>query len=353
VIGPKNACDLVGRSRATFYRRHRPPATASARRPPKPYSERVQPRALSVEERARALEVLNSSRFADSSPMHVWATLLDEGVYLASPRTLYRILAAAGQGGERRAQAMHPPHVKPELLASAPNRVWTWDITKIKGPAKHTYFYLYVIIDIYSRYVVGWMLAPNESGELAKELVTQTCGKYGVDTSKLTVHADRGSSMTSKTLTLLLADLDIVRSHSRPRVSNDNPFSESQFKTLKYRPEFPDHFDTIVEARRFCRGFFDWYNSRHKHSGIGYLSPAVVHFGEAEQVHAARGRVLDAAYAAHPERFVNRPPVPPPLPKPTGINKKPVQEAGPADDGVPQRSEVIPAQRSTTRSAAG
>ena len=281
------------------------------------------------------------------------ALQVDEGVYLASWRTFYRILAAAGQTGERRAQASHPPRVKPELLASAPNQVWTWDITKIKGPSKHAYFHLYVILDIFSRYVVGWMLAPNESGELAKELVTQTCEKYGVDTSGLTVHADRGSSMTSKTLTLLLADLDIVRSHSRPRVSNDNPYSESQFKTLKYRPAFPDHFDTIEEARRFCRKFFHWYNTEHKHSGIGYLSPATVYFGQAEQANAARSRVLDAAYAAHPERFVNQRPVPPPLPKPAGINSKPDDQAEPATAGVPERSEVVPPQRSKQGSSTG
>ncbi|KDA40379.1 IS3 family transposase, partial [Frankia sp. BMG5.23] len=330
IVGPKNACELTGRSRATFYRRHRPPVPAPPRRAPKPYRERVQPRALSVEERARILELLNSERFADAAPQSVWATLLDEGVYLASWRTFYRVLAAAGQTGERRAQATHPPHVKPELLAEAPNRVWTWDITKIKGPSKHSYFYLYVILDIFSRYVVGWMLAPNESGELAKELVTQTCEKYGVDTPRLTVHADRGSSMTSKTVALLYADLDIVRSHSRPRVSNDNPYSESQFKTLKYRPDFPDRFGTIAEARQFCRGFFAWYNHEHRHSGIGYLTPAAVYFGQAEAVHAARSRVLDVAYAAHPERFVNQPPVPPPLPKPAGINHTPDDQAEPA-----------------------
>ncbi|WP_101836346.1 DDE-type integrase/transposase/recombinase, partial [Frankia canadensis] len=221
VVGPKNACDLVGRSRATFYRHHRPPVSVSPRRSPKPHKERVQPRALSAEERARVLEVLNSERFADASPAQVWATLLDEGIYLASPRTLYRIRAAEGQTGERRAQATHPAQAKPELLASAPNQVWTWDITKIKGPSKHQYFHLYVILDVFSRYAVGWMLAPNESGELAREFITQTCEKYGVDTANLTVHADRGSSMTSKTVALLYADLSITRSHSRPRVSNE------------------------------------------------------------------------------------------------------------------------------------
>ncbi|WP_235187166.1 MULTISPECIES: IS3 family transposase [unclassified Frankia] len=353
VVGVKKACELTGRSRATFYRRHRPPASVPPRPVPKPHRERVQPRALSARERERVLEVLNSERFRDASPAHVWATLLDEGGYLASWRTFYRILAAAGQTGERRAQASHPSHVKPELLVCAPNQVWTWDITKLKGRSKHEYYYLYVILDVYSRYVVGWLLAPNESGELAKELVSQTCEKYGVDTSGLTVHADRGSSMTSKTLALLLADLDIVRSHSRPRVSNDNPFSESQCKTLKYRPEFPDRFDSIEQARRFCRGFFTWYNTAHKHSGIGYLSPAAVYFGLAGQAHAARARVLDAAYAAHPERFVNRRPVPPPLPKPAGINTKPDDQAEPVTDGAPERSEVIPRQRSKQGSNAG
>jgi putative transposase len=286
--------------------------------------------------------VINSARFVDASPAHVWATLLDEGVYLASQRTFYRILADARQTGERRAQATHPAHVKPELLATGPNQVWTWDITKLKGPSKWRYYHLYVIIDVFSRYVVGWTVAEVESQDIAKDLIEKTCEKYGVDTSKLTVHADRGTSMTSKTVALLYADLSITRSHSRPRVSNDNPFSESQFKTMKYRPDFPGQFDSLVLARDFCREFFTWYNYDHKHSGIGLLPPAVVHFGEAKKVQAARGRVLDAAYAAHPERFVNRPPVPPALLGWAGINKKPDESAAPADPGVPERSEIIP-----------
>jgi putative transposase len=340
VVGTKKACELLYRSRATYYRRHRK-SPAPERRPPIPHRQRRQPRALSVEERARVLEILNSERFADESPAHVWATLLDEGVYLASQRTFYRVLADHEQTGERRAQATHPPHVRPELLAEAPNRVWTWDITKIQGPSKWTFYHLYVVIDIFSRYVVGWMLAPNESGELAREFIEQTCAKHGVDPSRLTVHADRGTSMTSKTVALLYADLAITRSHSRPRVSNDNPYSESQFKTMKYRPEFPDHFDSIEHARAFCRGFFQWYNHEHRHSGIGLLAPSVVYFGQAEAVRAARGRVLDAAYAAHPERFVGRPPVPPALPRPAGINQRP-EPTEPVDPGVPERSEVVP-----------
>lgn len=318
-IGVAAACRAAGRSRAAHYRRHRK-SPAPERPAPVPHRDRAQPRALSPAERERVLEVLHSPRFADASPAQVWATLLDEGVYLCSRRTMYRLLAERGESGERRAQAVHPAHVKPELVAAGPNRVWSWDITKLLGPKKWTYYYLYVILDVFSRYVVGWMLAERESGPLAEALIAETCEKQGVGRDQLTVHADRGSSMTSKPVAFLLADLGIIQSHSRPRVSNDNPYSESQFKTMKYRPDFPEKFENIEAGRAWCRGFFDYYNNEHRHSGLGLLTPAAVHHGQAEAVRAARAAVLDAVYAAHPERFVRRPPTPPKLPKPAWIN---------------------------------
>ncbi|WP_462188945.1 MULTISPECIES: IS3 family transposase [unclassified Frankia] len=319
-VGVAAACRAMGRSRATHYRRHRK-SPAPVRPAPIPHRERRQPAALSAAERERVLEVLHSPRFVDASPDQVWATLLDEGVYLASARTMYRLLAERGETGERRRQATHPAHVKPELVASSVNTVWSWDITKLHGPKKWTYFYLYVIIDVYSRYVVGWMIADRESATLAEDLITASCVKQGVGREQLTINADRGTSMTSKTVALLLADLGVTRSHSRPRVSNDNPYSEAHFKTLKYRPDFPGVFDSLQAARSWCRDFFDHYNNTHRHSGIGLLTPATVHHGLAGEVHQARAAVLGAAYAAHPERFVRRPPVPPALPEPVWINR--------------------------------
>lgn len=316
----KAACAALGRSRATHYRRHRKSPTPP-RPAPIPHKARRQPSALTAEERARVLEVLRSERFVDASPDQVWAALLDEGIYLASPRTMYRLLAEHGETGERRRQATHPAHVKPELVADRPNTVWSWDITKLRGPKKWTYYYLYVVIDVYSRYVVGWMVAGAESAALADDLLRGSCEKQAVNPDQLTIHADRGTSMTSKTVALLLADLGVTRSHSRPRVSNDNPYSEAHFKTLKYRPDFPASFETLQAARAWCRGFFDHYNNQHRHSGIGLLTPAVVHHGQADTVRQARAGVLDAAYAAHPERFVRRPPTPPELPKPAWINR--------------------------------
>ncbi|WP_146776731.1 IS3 family transposase [Parafrankia sp. Ea1.12] len=289
-----------------------------------PHSARNQdlagPRALEAAERARVLAVLHDPRFADASPAQVWATLLDKGVYLCSQRTMYRLLAERGETGDRRAQALHPPKVKPELLAAGPNEVWTWDITKLPGPQKWTSYYLYVILDVYSRYVVGWTLADKESAALAENLIAATCDKQNISPGRLTVHADHGSSMTSKPVAFLFADLGIVQSHSRPRTSNDNPYSESQFKTLKYRPGYPRRFDSIETARAWCREFFDYYNADHRHSGIGLLTPATVHHGQAETVQAARAQVLAAAYATRPDRFVRRPPTPPPLPTPAWIN---------------------------------
>ena len=281
---------------------------------------RAHPRALSPAERATVLETLHSPRFQDAAPAAVYATLLDEQTYLASERTMYRLLAAEGETRPRRDQLVHPTYTKPELLATAPNQVWSWDITKLFGPEKWTYFYLYVILDIFSRYAVGWMVAHREHADLAERLIAETIAKQQIPRDQLTLHADRGSSMTSKPVAFLLADLGVTKSHSRPYVSNDNPYSEAQFKTLKYRPDFPDRFASLEEARAFCQHFFRWYNTEHRHSGIGLLSPEVVHLGQAQAAYDARAQVLALAYAAHPERFVRRAPAPPRLPTQAGIN---------------------------------
>jgi putative transposase len=234
---------------------------------------------------------------------------------------MYRILEKDGESRERRDQLVHTAYHKPELLATAPNQLWSWDITKLLGPAKWTYFYLYVILDVFSRYVAGWMIAPREKAELAKRFIEETIGKHHVLPGQLNIHADRGKVMTSKPVAFLMADLGVTKTHSRPYVSDDNPYSESQFRTLKYRPEFPDRFGCIQDSRAFCQQFFHWYNQEHRHSGIGLLTPAMVHFGEAPAVLARRQAVLDAAYQAHPDRFVKRPPKPLPLPSAVWINK--------------------------------
>ena len=312
-IGLAPACRALGVSRATAYR-HRSP------RPPGTRSQRRSPLALSDDERSAVLAQLHAERFVDASPAAVYATLLDEGTYLASERTMYRVLAANAEVRERRAQLRHPAYAAPELLATRPNELWSWDITKLKGPAKWTWFYLYVILDVFSRYVPGWMVATAESAVLAERLIADTVAKQGIAPGQLTIHADRGSSMRSKPVALLLADLGVAKSHSRPHTSNDNPYSEAQFKTLKYRPGFPDRFGSIEDARSFCRRFFAWYNTEHRHSGIGLLTPATVHAGRAEDVRAARAITLARAYADHPERFVRRPPTPPDLPTAVWIN---------------------------------
>ena len=264
--------------------------------------------------------VLDSERFCDTAPAEVVATLLDEGVYLASERTMYRILAQAGQTGERRNQLTHPRPARPELLATRPNELWSWDITKLLGPVSWTYFYLYVILDVFSRYVVGWTVAHAEQAALAERLLAETTAKQQILPGALTVHADRGSSMTSKPVAFLLADLGVTKTHSRPHISNDNPYSESQFKTLKYRPGFPDRFGSIQDARGFCQRFFGWYNRAHRHAGIAMMTPEAVHYGYADKLHQARAAVLAAAYSTHPERFVRRPPAPKPLPTAVWIN---------------------------------
>ena len=321
--GVAGACRLLAVPRARYYRQRQERLSADSLPPTSGRS----PRALEEDERQAILDLLHAERFWDASPAEVYATLLDEGRYLCSERTMYRLLAGVGEGRERRAQTRHPAYARPELLAEAPNQVWSWDITKLLGPAKWTYFHLYVILDVYSRFVVGWMVAYRESAALAERLIAETAQKQQVPVGQLTLHADRGSSMTSKPVAFLLADLGITKTHSRPHVGGDNPYSESQFKTLKYCPSFPSRFTSLEEARAFCRDFFSWYNTEHHHSGIGLLTPQVVHTGQAHAVHAARAQTLAVAYAAHPERFVRQPPVPPPLPGPAWINP-PEQKLG-------------------------
>ena len=267
------------------------------------------------------LGVLHEERFQDWAPAAVQATLLDEGNYLCSTRTMYRILEQEGETRERRDQATHPVYQKPELLADAPNQLWSWDITKLRGPAKWNYFQLYVMIDVFSRYVTGWMVAERESAELAKHFIEDTLQKHTIPSGQLTIHADRGKVMRSKPVAFLMADLGIAKTHSRPYVSNDNPYSESQFRTLKYRPGFPDRFGCIQDSRAFCQQFFTWYNDQHCHSGIALLTPSMVHFGQAPTVLTQRQLVLDAAYLAHPERFVRKAPTVQPLPDMVWINK--------------------------------
>ena len=320
-VGIKPACESLDIPRASFYRMRERQAAV----PIEPRKRPSPPRALSVPEQQSVLEILHSDRFVDKAPQEVYATLLDEGEYHCSIRTMYRILDANAEVKERRNQLTHPAYQKPELLATAPNQVWSWDITKLLGPAKWTYFYLYVILDIFSRYVVGWMIAQAESAALAEKLIKETCEKQNIEKGQLTLHADRGSSMRSRPVALLLSDLGVTKTHSRPYTSDDNPFSESQFKTLKYRPDFPDRFGCIEDSRSFCQNFFLWYNTEHRHSGIGLLTPAAVHYGLTEATQKARGDVLDAAYKSHPERFVKKRPVPPSVPMAVWINKPNVE----------------------------
>ncbi len=323
------ACRSLGIPRATLYRHRKPNPSVPAVTPrPKP------PRALSDQERGQVLDVFHSEPFVDKAPAEVYAALLDQGQYLCSIRTMYRILEDQQEVRERRDQLRHPAYAKPQLVATAPRQVWTWDITKLLGPAKWTYFHLYVILDIYSRYVVGWMLAHRESEHLAERLIRETVVKEGIVRDQLTIHSDRGPSMRSQTVAQLLATLGITKSHSRPHVSDDNPFSESQFKTLKYQPDFPERFDSFDHAMDFCGEFMHWQNHEHHHWGLGLLTPAVVHLGQAETVLAARQAVLNTAYAAHPERFVHGSPQPLHLPAEVWIN--------PPGDGPEPRMLQLP-----------
>lgn len=315
LIGTKAACRAVGRPRATHYRKLKPGRVT----PPKPRPAPVNK--LTDAEVAAVLDVLNSDRFCDCSPAQVYFTLLDEGDYLASESTFYRVLRSHGEIRERRRQATHPPKVRPELIAAGPLVVWSWDITKLKGPRRGEYYSLYVVMDIFSRYVVTWCVAPSESGDLAKELIADAVARNGIGPDQLTIHADRGSPMTSKPVCELLIFLGITRSHSRPHVSNDNPYSEAGFKTLKYCPAFPERFGSIEDARTFCARFFGYYNNEHRHSGIAYHTPASVHFGTAAEIRTQRAQTLARAYEANPVRFRNLRPEPPDLPTIAWINE--------------------------------
>jgi putative transposase len=315
-VGTSAACQAFRLPRASYYRDRRK-ASASGVPAPRPSPAR----ALRPAEREVVLARLHEERFQDRSPAAVYATLLDEGEYHCSIRTMYRLLEQRGESCERRDQLIHPPYKKPELMATAPNQLWSWDITKLLGPAKWTYFYLYVILDVFSRYVTGWMVAMRESAELAKRLIEESCKKQRIQAGQLTLHADRGTSMSSKPVAFLLADLGVTKTHSRPHVSDDNPYSESQFRTMKYRPEFPDRFGCIQDSRAFCQGFFRWYNEEHRHSSLGLLAPTMVHYGQSALVLEQRQKVLNAAYQAHPERFVRSAPKPPALPNEVWINK--------------------------------
>lgn len=316
VVRPLRAlCASLGVAPATYYRARR-----RARHPLPARPRPAPPRALTLDEQQCVLAVLHEERFVDLAPAQVYATLLDEGVYHCAERTMYRLLAAHDEVRERRAQRRHPVYTSPELLATAPNQLWSWDITKLRGPTKSSWYHLYVILDVFSRYVVGWMVAPRESAALAKLLIATCCAREGVGRDELTIHADRGSSMTSKPVALLLADLGVTKSHSRPHTSNDNPFSEAQFKTLKYQPDFPERFGSIEHSRAFCTDFFPWYNTEHRHSGLGLHTPYDVHHDLATTRNAARAEVLTAAYIQHPERFVKAPPTPRALPTAVWIN---------------------------------
>jgi len=311
-LGVASLCRALGVSRVSVWRALNP-EPANLRPRPKPL------RTLTQKQRQAVLDLMHEPRFVDMPPAQIWATLIDEGRYLCSVRTMYRILKSENELKERRNQR-RAVYAKPELLATRQNEVWSWDITKLKGPTKWTYFYLYVILDIYSRYAVGWMVAHRESAKLAEKLIKETCLKQAINKDRLTLHADRGSSMKSKCVALLLSDLGVTKTHSRPHVSNDNPFSESQFKTLKYRPEFPNRFGSIEDARAFCQNFFNWYNFEHHHSGIALMTPHVVHHGQAALIMKGRQVALDLAYQRHPERFVNKAPKAPVLPAAVWIN---------------------------------
>ena len=331
-IGLAPACAALRINRARIYRQDaRRRLLISLRqptlRPPAPL-------ALSTLERQGLLDALYSERFADCAPRTVYARLLDEGVYLASVRTMYRLLAGQGQSRERRNQRVHPAYAKPELLAVQPNQVWSWDITKLKGPVKWSCYHLYVILDIFSRYVVGWMIALRESAQLAQQLIADTLAKHRIAPGTLILHADRGTSMRSKPVAALLVDLEVIKTHSRPHVSDDNPYSEAQFKTLKYRPEFPERFGSIEDARAHCQHFFPWYNTAHCHSGIGFMTPESVHYGRAQALFQHRAQTLDVAFLAHPMRFKGKAPQPPSLPTAAWINP-PKQETATAKNPNP------------------
>jgi putative transposase len=315
VVPVTRACEALGYPRSSLYRSRRPKAANKQR-------QRLTPaRALSEWERTDVRDLLNSERFQDSSPHQVYASLLDEGTYLCSISTMYRILRQHDEVRERRNQRRHPAYPRPDLLTTQPNELWSWDITKLRGPITWQLFYLYVVLDVFSRYVVGWMIAERESSDRAEQLLAESYRKQGVDHEQLTLHADRGSPMISKTLGQLLIDLGVSKSHARPHTPNDNPFSEAQFKTMKYRPDYPGRFDSIEDARHWAREFFHWYNNEHHHSRLGLMTPAAVHYGQASTLTSQRQAALKLAYEAHPERFVKGLPKPPKVPTEVWINR--------------------------------
>jgi putative transposase len=333
-LGVALTCAALGLPRASYYRGQRP------RPEPKPRPAPV--RALPREEREQVLATLHEPRFVDLAPAQVYATLLDEDRYLCSERTFYRVLAENAEVRERRDQLRHPHYAAPELLATRPNELWSWDITKLLGPTKWTYYYLYVVLDVFSRYTVGWLLAEGESARLAERLIAESCERQAIAPGQLTVHADRGAAMTSKPVALLLTDLGVTKTHSRPHVSNDNPFSESQFKTLKYRPDFPDRFGSLEHGRGFCGDFFPWYNTEHHHVGLGLFTPHDVHFGLAATKREQRACVLAEAFAKNPERFPNGRPSPRPLPTAVWINPpKAHTDGGEAENTMTSESNPI------------
>lgn len=315
----RERCDALAFSTATYYRHTKRRAGEDI--PTAKTQKKRSPRGLTEEEEREVMTVLTGKRFVDVAIPEVCATLLDEGRYICSERSMYRVMTRHQAVKERRNQLRHPEYTKPELLAIHPNQVWSWDITKLKGPKKWTYYYLYTVMDIYSRYVVGWMVAERESAQLAEWLIRETCQRQGIERDQLMIHMDRGSAMKSKLVAQLLADLGVIKSHSRPHVSNDNPYSESQFKTMKYRPDFPKQFGSIEDAKLFLQSFFDWYNNHHRHSGIEMMTPVDVHTGQDEVVRTNRQHTLDAAYARHPERFVKGCPVQKSVPREVWINK--------------------------------
>ena len=323
----QKACKALGVPRPSFYRYFQNKSGAKRQ----PHSS---PLALTESERSEVLSVLNSERFVDKAPHEIHAILLDEGQYYCSVRTMYRILEDESAVKERRKQRSKGDYVKPELLASMPNQVWSWDITKLKGPRTWSYYYLYAILDIFSRYMVGWMVADREAAVLAKSLIDTTCKRQNVPKDQLTLHADRGPSMKSKPVAFLLSDLGVTKTHNRPYTSNDNPYSESQFKTLKYCPQFPGRFGCIQDAKQFCRTFFQWYNHEHRHSGINMLTPEMVHYGRAEQVLEQRTKVLKMAFERNPARFKNRMPSPGQLPEAAWINKPKDENMGKKESGA-------------------
>jgi putative transposase len=314
--GITTACQVLAVPRSWYYRQKAADGLSQEK-----FESRPTPKhALSEAEKTRMRTVLNSEQFVDQSPREVYATLLDEGVYLCHWRTMYRILTEHDEVRERRNQRQHPQSIKPQLVASGPNELWSWDITLLTGPTRRLFYYLYVILDVYSRFVVGWMVAEGESSELAEMMIATACNKQNIRRDQLTLHADRGSAMRAKTVAQMLADLGVTKTHARPYTPNDNPYSEAQFKTMKYRPDYPDRFNSLDHAQSWARAFFTWYNHKHHHTGLGLMTPAVVHYGQADEVRAKRQRVLDKAYAAHPERFVKGRPVAPKAPDQVWIN---------------------------------